>query len=54
MTIKEFKNFLESFEDNQEIFFNSESGLQWEILPEDLLLVPEKYKKKPKIIVRVK
>lgn len=56
MTVKEIKESIETLNDEQEILFKSESGLEWEILPKDkaLLAIDEKYKKKAKIYLTVK
>ena len=54
MTVKELKDFLDEHKDEQEIIFQSGSGIEWEALVEDSISINQKYKKKPKMYVRVK
>ena len=57
MTVKELKDFLENFKDEQEIILNSESGIEWKICPVDIaekIIHNEKYKNKPVMDLRVK
>ena len=53
MTVKELKEFLNKFKDEQEIVCKSAVGIEWEIITKDEFYSLEKYKNKPKIYVRV-
>lgn len=54
MTVKELKFLLNSCgDDSQEVILKSNSGIEWKIISEDVILAPLKYKNKPLMYLTV-
>jgi len=54
MLVKELKFILEELDDEQEIIFRSQAGIEWEPVIDKTLFGVIKYKKKPKMYIEVK